>query len=127
MMDAAIGSLVFVQIFICIQICDSLNVSLTQGKSVQALYKKNVNDDRRMTISFLPVQKHATYDCDLFTIAFSCEVLDEKSPVDAVFDVQNLWTHSIQCLSNQNLVVFSKRKVRILALNGLIISDYRFT
>ena len=102
MMDAAIGSLVFVQIFICIQICDSLNVSLTQGKSVQALYKKNVNDDRRMTISFLPVQKHATYHCDLFTIAFSCEVLDEKSPIDAVFDVQNLWTHSIQCLSSQN-------------------------
>ena len=54
-MDAAIGSLVFVQIFICIQICDSLNVSLTQGKSVEALYKKNVNDDRTMTISFLPV------------------------------------------------------------------------
>lgn len=41
-----------------------------------------------MIVSFDSVQKQPdTYNCGLFTIAFSVEVLDGKSPLDAAFDV----------------------------------------
>ena len=97
-----------------IQICDSLNVSLTQGsrKSLQARYKKIVDDYGKIIVSFLSVQKQAdTCSCGPFATVYAAQVLDGKSPTEAVFDVQNMRTHLIQCLESQNLVPFPKHKV----------------
>ena len=96
------------------QIFNSLNVALTQGsqKSVQTLYKKIADDDEKIIISFLPVQKQSgTYNYGLLAKAFGVEVLDGRSPIDTVFDVQNMRTHLIQCLKSKNLAPFLKCKV----------------
>ena len=34
------------------------------------------------------------------TTAFAAEILVGKSPIDVVFDVQNTWRHSNQCLES---------------------------
>lgn len=79
---------------------------------MQTLHEKIIDEDGKMIISFIPVQKQpGTYSSGLSETAFAAEVLDPKSPIDAVFDVQNMWTHLIQCLKIQNLVPFSKSRV----------------
>ena len=80
-------------------------------KFVHARYKKSVGDDEKMIIRFLPVQKQLDTYCGLFVIAFVAEVLDGKSHIDAVFDIQNMRTHLIQILESQNLAPFPERKV----------------
>ena len=79
---------------------------------MQAPYKKIVDDYGKMIVSFHSIQKQAdTCSCGLFALAFAAAVLDGKSPIEAVSDVQNMRTHLIQCLESQNLVPFPKRKV----------------
>lgn len=86
---------------------------------MQALHDKFVDDNGKMIISFLPVQKQpGTYNSGLFKIAFAAEVLDPKSPTDAVFDVQNMQTHLIQFPEIQNLVPFSNSKLELRLLRS---------
>ena len=74
-----------------IQLCDSFkclfNSRITKIRA-SARYKKIDDDDWKIITSFLLVQKQANpYNCSLFAIALATEVLDSKSPVNAVFDV----------------------------------------
>ena len=83
-----------------LQICDNLNVSLTREspRSVQAHYKKIVEDNKD-DYCFLRLHKQPdTYNYGFLAIAFAAEVLDDKSPINAVFDVQKTRTYLIQCL-----------------------------
>ena len=76
---------------------------------MQTLHEKIVDEDGKMIISFIPIQKQpGTYSSGFFKTAFAAEVLDPKSPIDAAFDVQNMRTYLIQCLKIQNLLPFSK-------------------
>ena len=67
-----------------------------------------------MIISFHREQKQPiTQDLSLFGVALATDVLDGKSAIDAVFDVQNMRTHLIF------LVI-------VLTFKKLIILDFRF-
>ena len=61
-------------------------------------------------IYFLPVQKQPdAYNCGLFAIAFAAELIDGKSPSDAMFSVEKMRGHLIKCLQEQKLTPFPKR------------------
>ena len=70
-----------------IQICDNLKTSLIQvnRKRVLRLYK---NCAKESIVSFGP-----------FAIAFAAEISDEKSPMEARFDVERMRAHLINCLN----------------------------
>ena len=71
-----------------IQICDSLKTSLSwvNKKCIHALYKSCVKE---FIVRFLLVQKQTDgHNCGPFAIAFAAEILDEKSPMEARFDVK---------------------------------------
>ena len=73
-----------------VQICDSLKSSLNRcsKKSIYSLYKHVVGEYDKVNPTFLPVQKQPDgFNCGGFAIAFTAEVLDGCSPMDAVFDV----------------------------------------
>ena len=61
----------------------------------------------------LPVQKQIDrYNCGPFAIAFTAEVLDGKSPMEARFDVERMRGHLINCLENKFLMPFPKFLIR---------------
>ena len=70
-----------------IQICDNLKTSLIQvnRKCVLRLYKNCVKES---IVSFGP-----------FAIAFAAEISDEKSPMEARFDVERMPAHLMNCLN----------------------------
>ena len=60
-------------------------------------------------VTFLPGQKQQDgHNCDLFAMAFAAEILDGKSPIDAVFHVLQLRNHLIYCLESGALTLFPK-------------------
>ena len=88
---------------------DSLNTTLTRSsrKSIRSLYKHYFAGDE--VISFLPVQRQpGGYNCGLFAIAFAAEILDGKSPSEALFSVDEMRGHLISCLEMQKLSPFPK-------------------
>ena len=92
-----------------VQICDSLNTTLSRSsrKAIQSLYKNYFSGTE--IISFLPVQKQPdAYNCGLFAIAFAAEIIDAKSPSDAMFFVEKMRGHLIKCLEKQKLTPFPK-------------------
>ena len=92
-----------------VQVCDSLNQFLTRSskKSIKSLYKNYFTG--KEIISFVEVQKQPdAYNCGLFAIAFAAELLDGKSPSDAVFVVDRMRAHLISCLEEQKLRPFPK-------------------
>lgn len=92
-----------------VQVCDSLNYTLTRSsrKAIQSLYKNYFSGT--VVISFIEVQKQPdSYNCGLFAIAFAAELLDGKSPSDAVFVVDKMRAHFISCLEQQKLGTFPK-------------------
>ena len=91
-----------------IQICDSLktSVSLVNRKRVCTSYKNCVKE---FIVSFLSVPKQTDgYNCSPYAIAFAAEILDEKSPNEARFDVERMRGHLISCLKNKFLIPFPK-------------------
>ena len=94
-----------------VQVCDSLRSSLTRSsrKSIRSLYKYYVADGGEQTVAFLPVQKQPYgHNCGPFAIAYAAEILDERSPSEAVFDVNKMREHLITCLEMQSLIRFLK-------------------
>ena len=92
-----------------VQVCDSLNTTLTRSsrKSIRSLYKHYFVGDE--VISFLPAQRQPDgYNCGLFAIAFAAEILDGKSPSEAIFSVDEMRGHLISCLEMQKLSPFPK-------------------
>ena len=92
-----------------VQVCDSLNTALTRSsrKATRSLYKDYFSGDE--VISFLPVQRQPDgYNCGLFAIAFAAEILDGKSPSEAIFSVDEMRGHFISCLETQKLSPFPK-------------------
>ena len=92
-----------------VQVCNSLNTTLTRSsrKSIRSLYKHYFAGDE--VISFLPVQRQPDgYNCGLFAIAFAAEILDRKSPSEAIFSVDEMRGHLISCLEMQKLSPFPK-------------------
>ena len=92
-----------------VQVCDSLNRFLTRSsrKAIKSLYKNYFTGTE--IISFIEVQKQPdAYNCGLFAIAFAAELLDGKSPSDAVFIVDRMRAHLISCLEEQKLKPFPK-------------------
>ena len=86
-----------------VQDCDSLRSSLTRSsrKSIRSLYKHCVADGREQIVTFLPVQKQPDgHNCELFAIAYAAEILDGRSPSEAVFDVNKMRKYLITCLEN---------------------------
>ena len=48
------------------------------------------------------------HNCSLFTVTFAAEILDGKSPVDAVFYAPQLRNHLIYCIESRVLTPFPK-------------------
>ena len=93
----------------CVQVCDSPNTALTRSsrKAIRSLYKHYFSGDE--VISFLPVQRQPDgYNCGLFAIAFAAEILDGKSPSEAIFSVDEMRGHLISCLETQKLSPFPR-------------------
>ena len=92
-----------------VQVCDSLNTILIRSsrKSIRLLCKHYFAGDE--VISFLPVQRQSDgYNCGIFAIAFAAEILDGKSPSEAIFSVDEMRGHLISCLEMQKLSPFPK-------------------
>ena len=92
-----------------VQVCDSLNTALTRSsrKAIRSLYKHYSSGDE--VISFLPVQRQPDgYNCGHFAIPFAAEILDGKSPSEAIFSVDEMRGHLISCLKTQKLSPFPK-------------------
>ena len=92
-----------------VQVCDSLNKFLTRSsrKAIKSLYKNFFTGTE--IISFIEVQKQPdAYNCGLFAIAYAAELLDGKSPSNAVFAVDRMRAHLISCLEEQKLKPFPK-------------------
>ena len=93
----------------CVQVCDSLNTALTRSsrKAIRSLYKHYFSGDE--VISFLPVQRQPDgYNCGLFAIASAAEILDGKSPLEAIFSVDEMRGHLISCMETQKLSSFPR-------------------
>ena len=76
-----------------VQICDSLRSSLTSSsrKSIRSIYKHYVADDEEQILTFLPVQKQPDgHNCGPFVIAYAVEILDGRSPSEAVSKCKDL-------------------------------------
>ena len=55
-----------------------------------------------------PVQRQPDgYNCGLFAIAFAAEILDGKSPSEAIFSVDEMRGHLISCLEMKKMKPFS--------------------
>ena len=67
--------------------------------------------ERSLLVFFQYRNKQTLFSCGPFATVYAAQVLDGKSPTEAVFDVQNMRAHLIQCLESQNLVPFPKHKV----------------
>ena len=94
-----------------VQVCDSLRSSLTRSsrKSIRSLYKHYVADGGEQIVTFLPVQKQPDgHNCGPFAIAYAAEILDGRSPSEALFDVNKMREHLITCLEMQRLTPFPK-------------------
>ena len=94
-----------------VKVCDSLRSSLTRSsrKSIRSLYKHYVADGGEQIVTFLPVQKQLDgYNCGPFAIAYAAEILDGRSPSEAVFDVNKMREHLITCLQMQRFTPVSK-------------------
>ena len=92
-----------------VQVCDSLRSSLTRPsrKSIRSLYKHYVADGGEQIVTFLPVQKQPDgHNCRPFAIAYAAEILDGRSPSEAVFDVNKMRERLITCLEIQRLTPF---------------------
>ena len=91
------------------QVCDSLRSNLTRSsrKSIRSLYKHYVVDGREQIVTFLPIQKQPDgRNCGLFAINYAAEILDGRSPLEAVLDVNNMREHLITCFEMQRLTPF---------------------
>ena len=94
-----------------VQVCDSLRSSLTRSseKSIRSLYKHYVADGGEQIVTFLPVQKQPDgQNWGPFAIAYAAEILDRRSPSEAVFDVNKMREHLITSLDMQRLTPFPK-------------------
>ena len=92
-----------------VQVCDSLNHTLTRSsrKAILSLHKNYFAG--RAIISFLEFQRQPdSYNYRLFAIAFAAELLDGKSPTNATFDVDKMRAHLISCFEGQK-IPFQKR------------------
>ena len=91
------------------QVCERLRLtSLTHSsrKSIRSLYKHYVADGGEQIVTFLHVQKQPDgHNCGPFAIA---EILDGRSPSEALFDVNKMREHLITCLEMQRLTRFLK-------------------
>ena len=94
----------------CVQIYDSLHTTLTRSarKAIQSLYKHYF----QQPISFLPVQRQPdSFNCGLFAIAYAAEIIDGKSPSEAVFAVDLMRKHFMSCLEKLKLSPFPKASI----------------
>ena len=94
-----------------VQVCDSLRSSLNRssGKSIRSLYKHYVPNGGEQIVTFLPVQKQPVgHNCGPFGIAYAAEILDGRSPSEAVFDINKMREHLITCLEMQRPTPFPK-------------------
>ena len=94
-----------------VQVCDSFRSNLTRSlrKSIQSHYKHYVANGGEQIVTFLPIQKHPDgRNCGPFAIAYAAEILDGRSPSEAVFDVNNMHEHLITCLEMQRLIPIPK-------------------
>ena len=61
--------------------------------------------------TFLSVHKQTDgFNCGPFAIAYAAEILDGKSPMEAIFDVQKMRNHLLVCLEQKTLTPFPKIK-----------------
>ena len=73
-------------------------------KHVYALYKNVVGEFGKVTPTFLPVYKQTDgFNCRPFASAYVAEILDGKSPTEAVFGVYKMRRHLILSLEQQEL------------------------
>ena len=78
-------------------------------KSVYSLYKNFVGEFGKVIPTFLPVHKQTDgFNCGPFAIAYAAEILDGKSPMEAIFDVKKMRRHLILCLKPQSISPFPK-------------------
>ena len=71
---------------------------------LRSLCKHYVADGGEQIVTFLPVQKQPDgHSCGPFAIAYAAEILDGRSPSEAVFDVNKMREHSITSLEMQRL------------------------
>ena len=86
-----------------------LNFDLNIKKSIQALHRNFSRDNTNLTLTFLPVEKQQDgHNCCLFGVAFTVEILEGKSPIDAVFHVPQPCSQLIYCLESGTLRPFPK-------------------
>ena len=83
--------------------------NLIPNGRVRSLYKHYAADGGEQIVIFLPVQKQPDgHNCGLFAIAYAAEILDGRSPSEAVFDVNKMREYLITCLEMQGLTQFPK-------------------
>ena len=78
------------------QICGSLytNLTLAIKNCLKALGKSQVEKNWKLSVTIISVQnRRDDYNCGLFAIAFTTDVLKELSPVDTWFDVSLMRSH----------------------------------
>ena len=96
-----------------VQICDSMGSSLSRPsrKCIQPLYKHFTanSPSRKVPVTFLPVFKQPdSFNCGPFAVAYAADILHEKSPMEAKFDVPKMRSHLMNCLEMRALTPFPK-------------------
>ena len=72
---------------------------------IETFYRDNTN----VMLTFSPVQKQLDgHNCGLFAVTFAAEILDGKSPIQAVFQILQLHSHLVYCLKSGALTAFIK-------------------
>lgn len=72
-------------------------------------YKYVLGNLKKVKPTFLPVHKQTDgFICVSFAITYAAEILDKKSPVQAIFDVKKMQNHLLACLEQKTLKPLTK-------------------
>ena len=91
--------------------CDSPRSTLSNvtKRCLKALYEPLLDDNGKLSATFLHVQKQNDgFNCGVYAIAFAADFLHVVSPMESQYDVDRMRAHFIECLENEQLVVFPK-------------------
>ena len=94
-----------------VHVLDSLrtNLSVVTKRCLKALYKPLLDDNRKLVVTLLPVNKQNDgFNCGLYAIAFAADIINGLFPMDSQYDVSKMRQHLIKCLENERLDAFPK-------------------
>lgn len=98
-----------------VKVCDSLRTNLgnVTKRCLKALYKPLLDDNGKLHVTMLPVEKQSDgFNCGVYAIAYAADILHGVSPMESQYDVDQMRAHFIDCLENEQLLVFPKTSKR---------------